>query len=98
MVSCRPRAKATFSLVPTPSTLETSTGRLYFLVSSANKPPHPPTLPSTSRRWVEASSCGRVALTRLLRPVLTPAGREACAMIGGLGASLRDGDVVHGRS
>ena len=59
MVSCRSMANAIFSFVPTPSTLETSTGWRYRSRSSANNPPKPPTLPSTSRRCVAASSSGK---------------------------------------
>ena len=41
-VWCRFISKAIFSLVPTPSTLETSTGSRYFFLSMANRPPKPP--------------------------------------------------------
>src|SRR5206468_815941 len=66
-------AKAIFSFVPTPSTLETSTGCLYFFVSSAKSPPNPPTFPSTSRRCVDASSAGNPAFTLLPKSISTPA-------------------------
>src|SRR5215469_7208077 len=83
MVSCRFIAKAIFSFVPTPSTDETSTGSRYFLTSSANRPPKPPTLPSTSRRCVEASNCGSVDLTLLPKSISTPAAAYAfCFMRG----------------
>jgi len=39
-------SNATFNLVPTPSTLETSTGSRYFL-STENRPPNPPISLST---------------------------------------------------
>jgi hypothetical protein len=46
-VECTPVAMATFSFVPTPSALETSTGSFHFLLSSANSAPNPPMPPST---------------------------------------------------
>ena len=82
-MSCRFIAKAIFNLVPTPSTLETSTGRRYFCVSSANNPPNPPTFPSTSARCVDARSLGRPALTLLPRSISTPACAYAFFFIAG---------------
>ena len=73
MVSCLSIANASFSLVPTPSVLETNTGCLYFFTSSAKSPPNPPTLPSTSGRCVDASNCGSVAFTLFPKSISTPA-------------------------
>src|SRR4029077_8113285 len=46
-VECTPVAMATFSLVPTPSALETSTGSFHFFLSNANSAPNPPMPPRT---------------------------------------------------
>src|SRR5579883_1074393 len=94
-------ANATLSLVPTPSTLDTSTGSAYLRVSKANNPPNPPTLPSTSRRCVEASNFGRPLFTLFPRSISTPAAAYAfCFMtpvplwgatIGKIATAVEDG-------
>src|ERR1035438_10846630 len=48
-VWCRFISKAIFSLVPTPSTLETRIGSTYFFLSMAKRPPKPPISLSTPR-------------------------------------------------
>ena len=48
MLSCRPVMNATFSFVPTPSALETSTGSVQRLLSSANSPPKEPISDNTA--------------------------------------------------
>src|SRR5579872_41164 len=82
MVSWRFMANAILSLVPTPSTLETRTGWRYFRQSNANKPPKPPTFPSTPLRFVRANNSGSVALTLLPRSISTPAWAYAFCFIG----------------
>ena len=60
-----PSSKATFSLVPTPSALETSTGCGNFSRSSANRPPKPP----ISRQHMLVEGLARQHLDALLAPV-----------------------------
>ena len=56
-VSCRPARKATFSLVPTPSALATSTGSRQAAASSLKSPPNKPISESTPGVKVERASC-----------------------------------------
>ena len=46
-VSCLSMRKAIFSLVPTPSVPDTSTGFFMPVISGANMPPKPPRVPIT---------------------------------------------------
>ncbi len=73
MVWCRFISKASFSLVPTPSTLETSTGSRYFLGSSENRPPKPPISLSTPLLKVRWARYLMRCLVRLARAMSTPA-------------------------
>ena len=57
MVRCRLAMNATFSLVPTPSALETSTGSRHAAVSSLNRPPNDPMSDSTPGVNVAFASC-----------------------------------------
>src|ERR1035438_9114234 len=41
-VECKSISNAIFSLVPTPSTLDTNTGPVYLVLSTQNSPPNPP--------------------------------------------------------
>ena len=54
-VSCLSIRKASFSLVPTPSVPETSTGRFMPLKSGSNRPPKPPMPDSTPGTAVRAT-------------------------------------------
>src|SRR5208283_1422796 len=73
MVWCSFISNATFSLVPTPSTLETSTGSTYFVLSIANKPPKPPISLSTPRVKVLWARYLIRFLVRFARSISTPA-------------------------
>src|SRR5436190_4681564 len=75
-------ANASFSFVPTPSTLETRTGCRYLAMFRAKRPPKPPTLPKTSGRCVAARSCGKVDLTLFPNSISTPARAYALRFIG----------------
>src|SRR6202050_3661688 len=72
-VECRPMAKAILSFVPTPSTLETSTGSRYLVLSTANSPPNPPISLSTPRVKVLCARYLMRCLVRLARSISTPA-------------------------
>src|SRR4029077_10986202 len=73
MVECRFISKATFSLVPTPSTLETSTGSAYFVLSTEKRPLKPPISLSTPRVKVLWARYLMRCLVRLARLMSTPA-------------------------
>src|ERR1700733_14878135 len=68
-----PRAKATLSLVPTPSALETRTGLEYFVISRRKSPPNPPISPNTCLLKV---FCARYLMRCLVR---SPAERSTPA-------------------
>ena len=73
-LSCRFSWKASFSLVPTPSVPETSTGCLYF-AGSSHSAPNPPMPASTSGRSVRRAN-GLIASTRASPASMsTPASR-----------------------
>ena len=56
-VSCLSIRKAIFSLVPTPSVPETSTGWGMSVQSSSNRPPKPPRPPMQPEVMVRATCC-----------------------------------------
>ena len=57
MVLCWLAMKATLSLVPTPSALDTSTGSLHADASSLNRPPNEPISDSTPGVNVDFANC-----------------------------------------
>ena len=56
-VLCLSIKKAIFSLVPTPSVPDTSTGCCMPVTSSSNRPPKPPRLPMAPGVMVRATCC-----------------------------------------
>src|SRR5579862_1862942 len=90
-VECRSISKAIFSLVPTPSTLETRTGSAYFVLSTANSPPNPPISLRTPRVNVLCARYLMRCLVRLARLMSTPASAyviEVELAVGVLGTTL----------
>ena len=63
-VSCLSIRKASFSLVPTPSVPETSTGRLTPVRSGSNKPPNPP-MPDRTPGTAVRATCFFISSTAL---------------------------------
>ncbi len=72
-VSCLSIAKASFSLVPTPSVPDTSTGWGISVQSSSNSPPKPPSPPSTPGITVRATCCFISSTARYPAVMSTPA-------------------------
>jgi hypothetical protein len=72
-VSKRPTRRATMSLVPTPSVLETSTGSFIPPKSARNSEPKLPMPVSTCGPWVERARAATVFMARVLRSMSTPA-------------------------
>src|SRR3984957_9907502 len=72
-VECRPISNAILSLVPTPSTLDTSTGSMYLVLSMANRPPKPPISLSTPRVKVLCAKYLMRCFVRFARLISTPA-------------------------
>src|SRR5260370_33531026 len=74
-------ATATLSFVPTPSALETSTGSLHFLRSSAKRAPKLPMPPSTQGVKVRLAWWRILCLASSATAIFTPA--SAYFMVGG---------------
>src|SRR6266851_5374837 len=79
-VECTPMAVATLSFVPTPSALETSTGSLHFLRSSAKRAPKLPMPPSTQGVKVRLAWWRILCLASSATAIFTPA--SAYFMVG----------------
>src|ERR1700678_1686289 len=84
-VECSPISKAIFSLVPTPSTLETNTGSTYLVLSTANRPPKPPISLSTPRVNVLCAKYLMRCLVRLAWSMFTPASAYVMGEAAGVG-------------
>ena len=72
-VSCRPAIAATFNFVPTPSVEATRTGSAYFEKSGLNRPPKPPTSPSTPFVKVDRIASFEAAIAFIFASMSTPA-------------------------
>ncbi len=73
MPRCRPVAMATFTLVPTESVLDTSTGRFQRVTSSSKRPLNAPMPPSTAEVWVLATALRIRSTARFPASMSTPA-------------------------
>ena len=78
-VSCLLKAKASLSLVPTPSVDETSTGSLMLPISGLNRPPNPPMSEMTPLVCVRCTRCLMRATRSLPAWISTPASVYAFA-------------------
>src|SRR6266853_654550 len=90
MVECKRLSKAILSLVPTPSTLETSTGSMYLVLSTAKSPPKPPISLSTPRVKVLWARYLMRCLVRLARLMSTPASAYVIGVGLGVGGLATD--------